>query len=147
MALCDELEAELTTAATTRRQLLEATLAEALPSVPALQHVRVKAQSVGESHHREHRAHRGRPRKDTDQLFSVPSVVNPTPPSTAPRNIPAAILAHMQPGRAYSRSALSEALGLSTPEWNWAIRALKESGKVLQVGERRGARYSVNSES
>jgi type I restriction enzyme S subunit len=32
MALCDELEAQITTTATTRRQLLEATLHEALGS-------------------------------------------------------------------------------------------------------------------
>lgn len=65
------------------------------------------------------------------------------PPLRASRNIPEAILACLQPGREYSRSDLCEALGLSTTEWNWAIRQLKESGWVVQEGERRGARYSL----
>lgn len=43
-----------------------------------------------------------------------------------PKNIPEAILAHMQPGRSYSRGTQCEALGLSMSEWNWAIRQLKE---------------------
>ncbi|MBI5018222.1 MAG: restriction endonuclease subunit S [Deltaproteobacteria bacterium] len=61
----------------------------------------------------------------------------------APRNIPEAILAHMQPGRDYSRSDLCGALVLSTSEWTWAIRELKESGKVVQEGARRGATYTL----
>ena len=31
---------------------------------------------------------------------------------------------------------------LSTGEWNSAIRELKESGAVIQTGDKRGARYS-----
>jgi type I restriction enzyme S subunit len=30
---------------------------------------------------------------------------------------------------------------LSDADWTWAIRQLRESGQVVQVGERRGARY------
>ena len=61
------------------------------------------------------------------------------------RNIPQAIMAHMQPGVEYSRADIADALGLSTSDWNWAIRQLKEEGKVVQVGEKRGARYRKES--
>lgn len=30
---------------------------------------------------------------------------------------------------------------ISTSEWNWAMRQLEEEKKVVQTGERRGARY------
>jgi type I restriction enzyme S subunit len=62
-------------------------------------------------------------------------------PASYSRNIPQAILAHMQPGIEYSRADIADTLGLSTSDWNWAIRQLKEEGKVVQRGERRGARY------
>jgi type I restriction enzyme S subunit len=55
----------------------------------------------------------------------------------------AAILDHMQPGREYSRADLADALGLSTGRWKAAIQELKRRGKVRQMGERRGARYSL----
>jgi type I restriction enzyme S subunit len=55
----------------------------------------------------------------------------------------AAILGHMQPGHEYSRAELNEALGLSTGRWNAAIQELKRREKVRQVGEKRGARYSL----
>lgn len=42
-----------------------------------------------------------------------------------------------------SRSEVCEALGLTPSEWTWAIRAAKKQGKVVQTGERRGARYRV----
>jgi type I restriction enzyme S subunit len=48
----------------------------------------------------------------------------------------------MQPGIAYSRADIADALGLSVSDWNWAIRQLKEEGRVVQTGERRGARYN-----
>lgn len=51
------------------------------------------------------------------------------------------ILADMQPGREYARGDLADPLGLSTGQWNTAIQELKRTGKVRQVGERRGARY------
>ena len=46
----------------------------------------------------------------------------------------------------FSHSAVRElcaALHLTAAEWTWAIRELKESGKVTQTGERRGARYEL----
>ncbi len=49
----------------------------------------------------------------------------------------------MQPGRAYSKTELCAALHLTPAERAWAIRELKESGKVVQTGERRGARYAL----
>jgi type I restriction enzyme S subunit len=56
-------------------------------------------------------------------------------------NIPQRILSAMQPGRDYSRAELTAATGISDAEWTWAIRQLKDEGKVSQTGERRGARY------
>lgn len=47
------------------------------------------------------------------------------------------------PGQAYSRPDVTEALELSTYDWNRAIRQLKAEGKVVQIGERRGARYRL----
>jgi type I restriction enzyme, S subunit len=86
------------------------------------------------------------PRTPRTQRTTKPAVlplVAETPHSYG-RNIPQTILAHMQPGTEYSRANIADALGLSTSDWNWAIRQLKEEGKVVQTGERRGARYSKN---
>jgi len=55
--------------------------------------------------------------------------------------IPQRILSAMQPGRDYSRADVTAASGITDAEWIWAIRQLKEEGKVRQTGERRGARY------
>ena len=69
---------------------------------------------------------------------ALPAANQPVPG----RNIPKTILSHMQPGIAYSRADIADALGLSVSDWNWAIRQLKEEGRVVQTGERRGARYN-----
>ncbi len=61
----------------------------------------------------------------------------------APRHIPQTLLAHLTPGRAWSKAELCAALHLTPAEWAWAIRELKEPGKVVQTGERRGARYRL----
>ncbi|WP_281415287.1 restriction endonuclease subunit S [Geobacter hydrogenophilus] len=55
--------------------------------------------------------------------------------------IPHRIFSAMQPGRDYSRADVTAASGITDAEWIWAIRQLKEEGKVRQTGERRGARY------
>jgi len=55
-----------------------------------------------------------------------------------------AILGRMQPGREYSRADLADALGLTTGRWNAAIQELKRRGQVRQVGEMRGALYSLS---
>jgi type I restriction enzyme S subunit len=55
----------------------------------------------------------------------------------------AAILNRMQTGREYSRSEIAEPLSLSTGRWNAAIQELKRRRQVRQVGERKGAKYSV----
>lgn len=52
-----------------------------------------------------------------------------------------ATIAAMPPGRACSRAELLAATGISEADWSWAIRQLKEGGQVVQVGEKRGARY------
>jgi type I restriction enzyme S subunit len=58
-------------------------------------------------------------------------------------DVTAAILAAMQPGRQYSRAEIADTLCLSTGRWNTAIQDLKRCGKVLKVGEKRGARYEL----
>jgi hypothetical protein len=47
----------------------------------------------------------------------------------------------MQPGREYTHADLLAVTGISESDWIWAIRQLKEQGRVVQKGERRGARY------
>ncbi len=64
-------------------------------------------------------------------------------PAPYNRNIPQAILAQMQSGGEYSRAGITSATGITDAEWTWAIRQLKEEGKVVQTGERRGARYRL----
>ncbi len=64
-------------------------------------------------------------------------------PQGTPRHIAQTILAHLTPGQTYSKAELCSALHLTPAEWTWAIRELRESGKVVQSGERRGARYSL----
>jgi biotin operon repressor len=55
--------------------------------------------------------------------------------------IPACILAALKSGREYSRADLLAVTGISEADWSWAIRQLKEQGRVVQKGEKRGARY------
>lgn len=130
MALCDKLEAQLAAGATTRAQLLEATLADALGR-----------DGMGRD------GSPSRPGSDHHGAFGERALPNhgALGESALPKNIPQAILAHMQPGVLYSRADITEALGISNADWMWAIRQLKESGKVLQTGDRRGARYSTIS--
>jgi type I restriction enzyme S subunit len=69
---------------------------------------------------------------------------NPTAPDfTSLDAVLAAILAHIQPDKEYSRADLADALGLSTGRWSAAIQELKRRGKVRQTGEKRGARYEL----
>ncbi|UJX41540.1 restriction endonuclease subunit S [Desulfovibrio sp. JY] len=154
MTICDKLEIHLATNQTNQSRLLEATLCDALgvtclpvsrQTRPALSPTRVAATHTDQP-----------PRPITPRPGPVETptaavqgslVEQPTPQVGKPRaangDIPGAILVQMQPGQEYSRAQLAEALGLSVYEWNMAIRELKESGRVVQTGERRGARYRV----
>jgi len=49
----------------------------------------------------------------------------------------------MHPGRDYSRAGILAATGINAADRTWAIRQLKEERKVLQRGEKRGARYRL----
>ena len=71
----------------------------------------------------------------------VSSPVVTQPPSATTGNIPQAILAAMQPGREYIRADILNTTGIKESDWLWAIRQLRDGGKVVQIGERRGARY------
>jgi uncharacterized Zn finger protein/superfamily II DNA or RNA helicase len=63
---------------------------------------------------------------------------------TANQPVPARILAAMRPGRDYSRAELLAVTGISETDWIWAVRQLKEQGKVVQNGEKRGTRYQLS---
>lgn len=152
MNLCDQLEVQLATSQRKRSRLLEATLCEALgvTCMPVARPTRPTPSPVLSAPPRSESPFEGQsPRLvDTPKAAVQGSLVEqPKPPTASPRasgsDIPSAILAQMQPGQEYSRAQLADALGLSVYEWNMAIRELKESGRVVQTGERRGARYRV----
>jgi type I restriction enzyme S subunit len=88
-----------------------------------------------------------RQQQPTDPVGGIHELPLHAPPTNSDfeslDTVVAAILDHMQPGREYSRADLADALGLSTGRWNAAIQELKRRGKVRQMGERRGARYSL----
>lgn len=64
--------------------------------------------------------------------------------STVRDDIPQQILAAMHPGRDYRRADLLNAADITPAQWTSAIRQLKNKGVVLQIGEKRGARYRLN---
>lgn len=88
------------------------------------------------------RTPRRRPRADKAVVVSSPSSAQ-SAKSADSSAVPQAILAHLKPGLHYFRSDVTGALGLSAAQWNAAIRELVASGKVVQTGDRRGARYSL----
>ncbi len=152
MNLCNQLEIQLVANQTNQSRLLEATLCDAVgvtclpvsrPSRPAPSLKRV----VAAHSEQPPKPITPRPNPVEPPMAAVQGrlIEQPTSQVEKPRaangDIPGAILAHMQPGQEYSRAQLAEALGLSVYEWNMAIRELKESGRVVQTGERRGARY------
>lgn len=73
----------------------------------------------------------------------IPLPLVAEPPTVYAGNIPHAILAAMQPGKDHTRADILTATGIKESDWLWAIRQLKEEGKVMQIGERRGARYAL----
>ncbi len=83
--------------------------------------------------------------KGTETSAPIPHPTSPlkveAKTSTSAVNIPLALLKAMKPGHEYSRADLTTATGITDADWIWAIRQLRESGQVVQVGERRGARY------
>ncbi len=121
MALCDDLEAQLAFGASTRAQLLEATLAEALgrdgsPSRPRL----IDGGGFGKTALPTTRESALPIRDDADlgrDLGRDRSPSGPNPDRGAfgeralPTNIPQAIRAHMQPGVLYSRADITEGWG------------------------------------
>jgi type I restriction enzyme S subunit len=77
-------------------------------------------------------------------VAETPSAYTPRGQAALPaanQPVPPRILAAMKPGRDYSRAEITAATGITDADWTWAIRQLKEQGKVAQTGEKRGARY------
>jgi biotin operon repressor len=88
------------------------------------------------------------PSRDGEKTAPIPLLTSPlegegiTPAHAG--SIPLALLKAMKPGHEYSRADLTAAIGITDTDWTWAIRQLRESGQVIQIGERRGARYRRN---
>lgn len=158
MGLCDQLESALVSAQMERGRLLEAVLREALgeSGSTVVRAGRPRGQdafATTASAPRARAARRvapARPASPDGGEDTAPTPVQaggtnaaPSPARTAGGDAPDAILAHMQPGRDYARGQLCDALGLSAYEWNRAIQDLKARGRVVQSGEKRGARYRL----
>lgn len=152
MNLCDKLEIHLAANQTNQSLLLEATLCDALgvtclpvsrPSRPTPSPTRIAARPS----ELPSKPITPRPVEAPKSIVQGSLIDQPMPkvenPHATSGDIPSAILAQMKPGQEYSRAQLTEALGLSVSRWNMAIRELKESGRVVQAGERRGARYRI----
>jgi len=154
-ALADQLEARYAKAKAHIDQLSQSILAKAFrgelvpqdendePAEVLLERIRAqRAQATPPRHTRttQRSPSRKRPPKGSPA---------PPPPLVAEalddhtRNVPQIILAHMQPGVEYSRAEIVGATGITSAKWAWSIKQLKSEGKVLQTGERRGARYRL----
>ena len=79
--------------------------------------------------------------KGTEKSAPIPLPTSPLKVEGHAGSIPLTLLKAMKPGQEYSRADLTTATGITDVDWTWAIRQLRESGQVVQVGERRGARY------
>lgn len=153
MALCDQLEAQLATTEADSRRLLEAVLRDAL--LPPGQEICSSSRTTRVPASREIE---GLDRKKDPASAPPPSIATEKIKTAEVRrnvksgsvegkaviiaNIPQRILAVMEKGREYARAEITAASGVTDADWTWAIRQLKEEGKVRQIGERRGARYA-----
>lgn len=139
MALCDELEAKLNKAQQNSEKLMEATVRQLLgnrhSSKPHISHpTRKTVESKPAS----------KARKQPNFKVEPAKTLIAEPQAAYGGNITQIILDNMNPGREYSRADITTTTGISNADWTWAIRQLKEEGKVRQIGERRGARYRLN---
>ncbi|MGE4545688.1 MAG: restriction endonuclease subunit S [Pedobacter sp.] len=137
MALCDELEAKLEKARQHSETLMEATVQLCLWERDSSKtHVPHPTLKTAEPKPAPKVRKQARVKVEPAQSF----VAEPQQ-STYGGNIPQIILDCMDSGHEYSRTEIITATRVSSADWTWAIRQLKELGKVRQIGERRGARY------
>lgn len=89
----------------------------------------------------------------TDTAPPKPNRVKPAPSKVASTSVDdivltktaRKILRHMKKNISYAKWEIITPLVLSTGEWNSAINELKNSGLVVQTGDKRGATYSKKS--
>ncbi len=136
MALCDELEAKLNQAQQHSEKLMEASVRQLLgTSEPLKPHAARQAAKTAPRQSSENA-------RQSYEAAPEPAIAMAAEASAAYQgNIPAAILDRMLPGTEYSRGEILQVAGISEVDWVWSIRQLKEQGKVVQKGEKRGARY------
>jgi len=97
-------------------------------------------------------ARRPRPRKTTQRTQTKPPRKTPTEQTRQRRpltegNAAKAILAVLESAEAgLGRSAITQATGISTTEWNRAIKALVASGQVVKTGKKRGTKYHLQGQ-
>lgn len=149
-ALADQLEARYLKAKTHVDKLTQSILAKAFRGELVAQDPNDEPASVLLERIRTRRAEPAparrrvvpfRPSRQNYTIDPEPLPLAAEPPATYIATIPQRILATLQPGREYSRSEITAASGITDAEWTWAIRQLREEGKVTQTGERRWARY------
>lgn len=163
MALCDQLEHELTQNEKTSSQLLETLLREALDqdfhttgAIQTYEQTQAIQSAVSKLGAESTAMQAQQPQPMEAQLTTKKTKAtkrNPTStryPEGNNRHTAASavqpqdmILDHMQPGQKYTRADIIDDLNLSVGQWNAAIRELKEQGHVVQTGQKRGARYSL----
>ena len=140
MTMCDELEAELNLAQQHSEKLMEATVRQLLgPSAPQKPHTARVALAPAASKPVRQERHVYQPVSATAEPLAAEAVADYS------GSIPDAILAAMQPGQEYSRADILATTGIREADWMWAIKQLKEQGRVVQIGEKRGARYRLRS--
>ena len=136
MALCDELEAKLNQAQQHSEKLMEATVRQLLgTSAPQKPHTARVPTTPAVSKPTRQPRHAYQPAPATAEPLAAEAAADYS------GSIPDAILAAMQPGQEYSRADILAATGIREADWMWAIKQLKEQGRVVQMGEKRGARY------
>lgn len=147
--LADQLEARYEKAKVHVDRLTQSILAKAfrgelVPQDPADEPASVLLERIRAAREKSAPAPRSKAPRPTKKTYTPEP--EPLPLAAEPAvaygpTIPDRILSAMQPGRDYSRADVTVASGITDAEWLWAIRQLKEEGKVRQTGERRGARY------
>ncbi|TYO99977.1 type I restriction enzyme S subunit [Geothermobacter ehrlichii] len=136
MSLCDKLEAKLNQAQQHSEKLMEATVRQLLePSAPPKPQTNGVTLVSDASSPGQQVRHAYQLAPDIAEPLAAEAVVD------YGGSVPEAILAVMQSGQAYSRADILAATGIREADWVWAIKQLKEQGRVVQKGERRGARY------
>lgn len=136
MAVCDDLEAKLNQAQKHSEKLMEATVRVLLEGGRTHQYHTARLPHVVKM---DKPAPQPQPAGMKRREEALPLVAEKSAPYTG--NVPQTILGSMHSGREYSRAEILESTGIPESDWSWAIRQLKEQGRVVQKGERRGARY------